>query len=116
MALKYLLYFFVGGIVTSAVTYFANNSRSLVAAFVGTLPMLTLITFVLIYLTAGQTAVTAYAKGLMIMIVPWMIFILSVILLASRMSFLLSLLVGLCIQIAVALLILARLNGSRFGF
>lgn len=113
--MKYVLYFFVGGIITSAVTYFANNSKSLLAAFIGTLPILTLSTFVLIYFNAGQAAVIAYAKGLMIMIVPWMIFILSVILLASRLNFTVSLVIGLCLQIVLAFLILAKFGKVNFG-
>src|SRR5512135_3276724 len=82
MELKYFLYFLFGGIITSAVTYLANNSKGLLAAFVGTLPIITISTFLLIYFNAGQTAVLAYAKGLIIMIIPWMIFILTVIFLS----------------------------------
>ncbi len=113
--MKYLLYFFVGGIITSTVTYFANNSRSLLAAFIGTLPVLTLSTFVLIYHNAGQAAVIAYAKGLVIMIVPWMVFILSVILLAPRLNFTFSVLTGLCLQIILAFIILAKFGNLNFG-
>ncbi len=112
--MKYLLYFFVGGIITSAVTYFANNSKSLLAAFIGTLPILTLSTFVLIYFNAGQAAVIGYAKGLIIMIVPWMLFILTVIFLAPRMNFILSLVLGLCLQIVLAFFILARFGNIDF--
>ena len=76
MALKYFIYFLLGGIIVSAVTYFANNSKGLFAAFVGTLPIITISTFLLIYFNSGQGAVIAYAKGLLIMIIPWLIFIL----------------------------------------
>ncbi len=34
MGLKYFLYFLFGGIITSAVTYLANNARGLFAAFI----------------------------------------------------------------------------------
>ncbi len=112
--MKYLLYFFIGGIITSAVTYFANNSKSLLAAFIGTLPVLTLSTFALIYFNAGQAAVIGYAKGLMIMIVPWMVFILSVIFLAARINFILSLAVGLFLQVFLAFLILAKFGNLNF--
>jgi hypothetical protein len=106
MVSKYFIYFLFGGLITSAVTYFANNSRGLLAAFIGTLPIITISTFLLIYFNAGQTAVLAYAKGLTLMIVPWMIFILAVIFLSPRLNFISSLIIGLVLQIAIALLIL----------
>ena len=105
MELKYLLYFLIGGLITSGVTYLANQSRGLVAAFLGTLPIITISTFVLIYLNGGQNAVLSYAKGLMIMIFPWMVFILSVIFVTPRLSFLSSLLIGLSLQMVTAFLI-----------
>ncbi len=103
-----------GGVITSAVTYFANNARGLFAAFIGTLPVITISTFLLIYFSAGQAAVIAYAKGLVIMIIPWLIFIISVILLAPRMSFIFSLLIGLSLQVLIALIILTRFGGLGF--
>lgn len=106
MVSKYFLYFLFGGAIMSAVTYFANNSKGLLAAFVGTLPILTISTFLLIYFNAGQTAVLAYAKGLTIMIIPWMIFVLTVIFLSPRLNFISALVIGLILQIAMALLIL----------
>ena len=106
MSLKYFLYFLFGGVITSAVTYLANNSRGLLAAFIGTLPIITISTFLLIYFNAGQTAVLAYAKGLIVMIIPWMIFILTVIFLSPRLNFISSLVIGMILQIVIALLIL----------
>lgn len=106
MVSKYFLYFLFGGVITSAVTYLANNSKGLLAAFVGTLPIITISTFLLIYFNTGQTAVLAYAKGLIVMIIPWMIFILTVIFLSPRLNFISSLFIGMILQIAIALLIL----------
>ena len=116
MALKYFLYFLFGGIITSAVTYFANTSRGLFAAFIGTLPAITISTFLLIYFNAGQAAVLSYARGLVIMIIPWMVFILSVIFLAPRVNFVVSLILGLLLQVVIALLILNGSGGFRFRF
>ncbi len=114
MGFKYFLYFLFGGVITSAVTYFANTSRGLFAAFIGTLPVITISTFLLIYFNAGQAAVLAYAKGLIIMIVPWMVFILSVIFLAPKTHFIFSLIVGLLLQVVIALLILNGFGSLRF--
>lgn len=115
MELKYFLYFLFGGIITSAVTYLANNARGLLAAFIGTLPIITISTFLLIYFNTGQDAVLAYAKGLIIMILPWLIFILSVIFFTPRINFLSSLIIGLCLQVVIALIIL-RFDNIYFKF
>ncbi len=114
MGLKYFLYFLFGGVITSAVTYFANTSRGLFAAFIGTLPAITISTFLLIYLNAGQAAMLAYARGLVVMIIPWMVFICSVIFLAPKVNFAVSLVIGLLLQIVIALLILNGSGGIRF--
>ena len=113
MHMQYLLYFLFGGIITSGVTYLANQSKGLLAAFVGTLPLITISTFLLIYLNSGQDAVLAYAKGLIVMIFPWMVFILSVIFLIPRTSFIYALLAGLCLQVISAFLIFAA-SGKYF--
>lgn len=113
MRMQYFLYFLFGGIITSGVTYLANQSKGLLAAFVGTLPLITISTFVLIYLNSGQSAVLAYAKGLIVMIFPWMVFILSVIFLTPRITFIYALFAGLCLQLIAAFLIFAA-SGNIF--
>lgn len=105
MRIQYFLYFLFGGIITSGVTYLAHQSKGLLAAFVGTLPLITISTFVLIYFHSGQVAVLAYAKGLIIMIFPWMVFILSVIFLMPRIPFIYALFAGFCLQVGAAFLI-----------
>ena len=114
MEVKYFLYFLFGGVIVSAVTYFANTSKSLVAAFIGTLPVMTISTFLLIYFNAGQAAVLSYAKGLLIMILPWLVFIVTVILLAPRIHFFLSLVIGVALQILIALIVLVRSGEIHF--
>ncbi len=113
MRIQYFLYFLFGGIITSGVTYLAHQSKGLLAAFVGTLPLITISTFVLIYFHSGQGAVLAYAKGLIIMIFPWMVFILSVIFFMPRMAFIYALLAAFCLQLAAAFLIFALSGDFR---
>ena len=107
MRMQYFLYFLFGWLITSGVVYLANQSKGLLAAFVGTLPLITISTFVLIYLQSGPNAVSAYAKGLIVMIFPWMLFILSVIFLIPRIPFTYALFAGLCLQLISAFLVLA---------
>ena len=108
MALKYLFYFLVGGTVVSVVTYYASNARTLLAAFLANLPVMTLLTFLMIYREAGETAVVPYAKGLLIMLVPWLLYIFTVVFMTPRIGAIPSLLTGLSFYLAVAYFILRR--------
>lgn len=108
MGLKYLFYFLIGGTVVSVVTYYASHSRTLVAAFIANLPVMTLITFLMIYREAGEAAVVPYAKGLLIMLVPWLLYIFTVVFMTPLMGVVVSLLAGLTFYLAIAYLILKR--------
>jgi uncharacterized membrane protein (GlpM family) len=108
VGLKYLFYFLIGGTVVSVVTYYASHSRTLVAAFIANLPAMTLITFLMIYREAGEAAVVPYAKGLIIMLVPWLLYIFSVVFMTPRIGVVASLLAGLTFYVATPYLILKR--------
>ena len=108
MALKYLFYFLIGGTVVSVVTYYASNARTLLAAFLANLPVMTLITFLMIYREAGEAAVVPYAKGLLLMLVPWLCYIFTVVFMTSRIGVVPSLLTGLSLYLAIAYFILRR--------
>ncbi len=109
MEFKYYLYFLIGGAIVSLVTYFASHAKPLLAAFFATMPIITIITFLSIYHEVGEKAIAPYAKGLIIMMLPWMIYIFSIILLTSRVGFLPSLITGYVLYIAVAFIILKKL-------
>ncbi|MBF0506515.1 MAG: DUF3147 domain-containing protein [Nitrospirae bacterium] len=108
MALKYILYFLIGGTVISAVTYFASHAKSLLAAFIANMPVITLITFLTIYHETGQKAVVPYAKGLIIMLFPWLAYIFAIILFTPRLGFLPSLITGLALYMTIASVILIK--------
>ncbi|MDA8169323.1 MAG: hypothetical protein M0Z59_06445 [Nitrospiraceae bacterium] len=106
MLIKYLLYFLIGGSVISVVTYFASHARGLVAAFLANMPLMTLITFLTIYYETGPGPVVIYAKGLVLMLVPWLAYIFAVIFLTPRAGVVASLLTGLVLYFALALVII----------
>jgi len=108
MGLKYLFYFLVGGTVVSVVTYYASNARTLLAAFLANLPVMTLITFLMIYREAGEAAVVPYAKGLLLMLIPWLCYIFTVVFMTPRIGVVPSLLTGLSLYLAIAYFILRR--------
>lgn len=111
MAIKYLFYFFFGGIIVSTVTYFASHAKGLFAAFVANLPVITLITFFTIYLESGQKEVISYAYGLLIMLVPWLAYIFAIIFLTPRIGFFPSILLGVFLYLIGAYLLI---NFRRF--
>jgi uncharacterized membrane protein (GlpM family) len=102
MVIKYLFYFLVGGTVITVVTYFASHSRPLLAAFFANLPVMTLITFLTIYHEAGEKAVTPYAKGLLIMLFPWLAYIFAIMMLTPRLGFPFSLATGFALYLFLA--------------
>lgn len=96
----------IGGTMISVVTYFASHSRNLVAAFFANLPVMTLLTFLTIYYEAGQKAVVPYAQGLLIMLVPWLAYIFTVMLLSPRFGVIPSLLAGVVLYLLLAFFII----------
>ena len=63
-ALRYGLYFLLGGTIVSLSTYLGSQGRSFLAAFASTFPAITGATFILIYLNGGSESLVAYACGL----------------------------------------------------
>ncbi len=106
MEFKYILYFLAGGAVVSFVTYFASEAKGLLAAFIANLPVITLITFLTIYFESGQESVVTYARGLVIMLFPWLAYILSIIFFTRKTGLIPSLIIGITLYICLAFLIM----------
>jgi hypothetical protein len=60
----------------------------------------------MIYFESGQKAVISYAKGLIIMLLPWLAYILSVIVLTGRFGLIASLVIGVSLYILTAFFII----------
>jgi len=108
--MKYLLYFLVGGFTVTVVTYISSHGKGLFAAFVANMPVITFITFLTIYFTSGQEAVLSYAKGLLIMLFPWLAYIFAVVFLSPNLSLLPSLAIGILLYLSIAYIILTRIG------
>ena len=108
MELKFFLYFLIGGVVISIVTYFASHARPLLAAFLANMPVMTIVTFLTIYHEAGQKVIVPYAKGLIIMLLPWLTYIFAIIVLTPRIGFRPSLITGFILYVVFAFIILKR--------
>ncbi len=84
---KYVLYFVLGGSVVSLATYLGSTGRGYVAALASTFPIITGMTFVLIYLTSGAPQTLAYAKNLLWFVPPWVAYVSFVIFGVNRVGF-----------------------------
>lgn len=84
---KYILYFVLGGTIVSVSTYLGSQGKSFLAAFASTFPAITGATFVLIYLNEGNDAIVSYAKNLLWFVLPWTIYVVSMIAGAPRFGF-----------------------------
>ncbi len=106
MEIKYIIYFLIGGTAVSLVTYLAGSAKGLLAAFFANLPVITFITFLTIYADSGEKAVIDYAKGLLVMLFPWLAYIFCIIFLTQRLGLMPSLSIGLVSYFVLSYLII----------
>ncbi|RPH76225.1 MAG: DUF3147 domain-containing protein [Nitrospiraceae bacterium] len=84
---KYAMYFLLGGTIVSVSTYLGSQGKSFLAAFASTFPAITGATFVLIYLNGGNDAIVSYAKNLLWFVPPWVVYVITMILVVPQVGF-----------------------------
>lgn len=102
--MKYALYFIIGGTVVSVSTWAGSLGRSWLAAFVSTLPTLTVLAFILIYKNAGVEPTIPFAKNLLYFVVPWLAYVGFYLLTVNRFGFWVALVGSVAIFVGVAVL------------
>jgi hypothetical protein len=103
--LKLLIaYFFIGGAVVAAATYFGSRGNSLLAVFIAFFPGMTVIIMSTIYFAGGQAATISYAKGMLVLLPAWILYVLGVIFLLPRLGLALSLVISVVVYTAAAFL------------
>ncbi len=100
------VYFVIGGVVVSAATYFGSQAKSLLAAFISFLPTISVVTICSIYFASGIQATVSYARGMLMLLPPWVLYIIAVIFLLPRVGLAGSLIVGVAIYLGIAFLIM----------
>ena len=98
------LYFVIGGLVVSLVTYFGSQGKSELAVFIAFLPATTLITVVTIYLAGGTGAAVSYAKWMLILLPAWVLYAAGLIFLLPRLGLALSLVISVAAYLGAAFL------------
>ena len=100
------VYFVIGGLTVSVAAYFGSQGKGLVAAFAGLFPGITVITLAAIYLHSGSSSVVNYARGTLILLPAWVLYIVGIMFLTPRIGFTLSLISSIATYLVVALIIL----------
>ena len=101
-----IVYFLIGGIVVSAITYFGSHGKSTLAAFIAMIPCVSVITLCTIYLNSGTAVTVSYAKNMLILLPPWILYVIGVIYLLPRIGLPGSLVVSVAAYVLVSLLIM----------
>lgn len=110
---RLLIYFLLGGTTTVLTIYLASIGRGTTAAFIATLPILTVFTFALIYAEGGRDVVLDYARGLIIFTPPWLCYVATVILGVDRLGIFKSLGLGVLVYIVLSRILQVLILGSK---
>ena len=84
---KYALYFILGGSLVSLSTYLGSHSKSFLAALASTLPVISGVTFILVYLNAGSAPTVSFAKNLIWLSPPWFLYVGTMIAAVPKLGF-----------------------------
>ncbi len=106
MSLKMLLlYFVVGGLIVSGITYLGSLGKSQWAAFLAFLPSISVITLISIYSSGGSTTAVTYAKNMLFLLPSWVLYVVAVIFLLPRIGLAASLAVSVALYMVTAFLV-----------
>jgi hypothetical protein len=83
---QYVLYFLIGGRIVALVAYLANQGNQLLAILVSNLPILFLLNIILAYRVGGATSSITYAKGALISLPFFIVFVLITLLVLPRIN------------------------------
>ncbi|MDD2834513.1 MAG: hypothetical protein PHY05_00020 [Methanothrix sp.] len=111
--LRLVLYFLLGGTVTALTAYFASQGRGMLSAFVTTLPLLTIVSFLLIYAEGGSKTVEDYAKSLFIFTPPWLCYVAIVLLGVNRIGIVRSLILGVLLFVILSIMMQKIFPGTK---
>jgi uncharacterized membrane protein (GlpM family) len=106
MDLKLLpLYFIIGGLIVAITVYFGSQGKGMVAAFAGLFPGITIITFCALYFQGGSASVVPYAKGMLILLPAWILYVVGVLLLTPRLGIAPTLIISVAVYMVSAFII-----------
>lgn len=107
-ALRYLIYFILGGLVVTIATYFGSEKKGLIAAFFAMFPFVNAVTVYTIYSTADSQAVASYARGLILLTPAWVIYLLIIWYLIPKYNLWISLTIGVIVYMLIATMLILK--------
>ncbi len=110
---RLVIYFLIGGSTTVFTIYLASLGKGTAAAFVATLPLLTVFTFILIYAEGGAGTVHDYARGLLTFTPPWLCYVATVMLCVEWLGIFRSLGLGILIYVVLSGILNNLLLGAK---
>ena len=84
---RYGLYFVLGGTLVSVSTYLGSHGRGFLAALASTLPVISGVTFILIFVNAGSVPTVSFAKHLIWLSPPWFVYVGAMIAFVPKLGF-----------------------------
>jgi hypothetical protein len=94
--------FLIGGTAVSASAYFGSQSKSIVAALISQLPLISAMTLLAIYVSVGSQASESYAKNILLMAPALVAYFLSLFFLIPRVGVIWSLAAGFTVFLGVS--------------
>ncbi|MDT3778562.1 DUF3147 domain-containing protein [Nitrospira sp. MA-1] len=84
---RYGLYFVLGGTLVSVSTYLGSHGRGFLAALASTLPVISGVTFILIFVNAGPAPTVSFAKHMIWLSPPWFVYVGTMIAFVPNLGF-----------------------------
>ena len=109
--MNFVWYFIIGGTVVALTTYFGSRGEGKLAAFITQFPSLSVLAIFLIYKSGGGGAVGKYVQGFLYVVPPWILYILTVWFLCSRIGIFPSLVFGIALYFLASWLLMGFKGG-----
>lgn len=84
---RYGMYFILGGTLVSVSTYLGSHGRGFLAALASTLPIISGVTFILIFANAGSAPTVSFAKHMIWLSPPWFVYVGTMIAFVPKLGF-----------------------------
>jgi len=100
--LEFAGYFLVGGLAVSLTTYYGSKGHGFVAALISMFPSMSVLIFILLYRAGGRESVIGYAKSLVYVVPPWILYVCAVAFLCDRIGLWWSLAMGITLYLCLS--------------
>lgn len=84
---RYGMYFILGGTLVSVSTYLGSHGKGFMAALASTLPIISGVTFILIFVNAGSAPTVSFAKHMIWLSPPWFVYVGTMIAFVPKLGF-----------------------------